>query len=115
MSSSTETVWYRNTEHDTLHEVEKGSATEKRLKREQREVFEDGDDEPTFEPAYEKLTSAEVKKAQEAPEKVPGYPAGREAARKDREAEKARQAKRDEALDATILANAQPPADPGQK
>lgn len=110
MSSSTtvEVVWYKNLEQGTLHKVEKGSRLEKRIKREQREVYEEGEDEPTFEPAYERLSSADVRRAQENPEKVPGYPAAQEAAKVKAAAEAEREARRNEALDAAITGNKTP-------
>jgi hypothetical protein len=65
--TTVETVWYRNTEHDTIHEVVKGSDLEKRLRREQRQV---GDEDDDVEPAYERITEAVARKN---PEKQPGY------------------------------------------
>jgi len=105
---ATDTVWYENVEQGTLHEVVRGSALEKRLRRDQREIYEDGEDEPTFETAYRRLTDAEVKKAQANPEKVPGYPTAHAARRAAAEAEKQRQAARDEALTQIIIQNAAP-------
>lgn len=69
-SETVETVWYRNTEFDTLHEVVKGSDTEKRLRGELRQVGEAEDD---VERAYERLSDRDLAAAQKDPSKVPGY------------------------------------------
>jgi hypothetical protein len=66
-TEETVTVWYRNTEHDTVHEVVKGSDLEKRLRREQRQV---GDEEDDLVPAYERISEQAARKN---PEKQPGY------------------------------------------
>lgn len=101
-----ETVWYRNVTQGTLHEVEKGSPLEKRLRREQREVYEEGDDEPTFEPAYERVSAADLKHAHANPASQPGYPAAVQARVAAAQAEKDRQKQRDEALDNILLTTA---------
>jgi hypothetical protein len=100
------TVWYENIEQSTLHEVQAKSPLEKRLRREQREIYEDGDNEPTFEPAYRRMSDAEVKKSQANPESVPGYPGLFAAKREARLAEEARKAARDDAMDAIIVGKA---------
>lgn len=102
--SDIRTVWFRNAGQGTVFEVEKGSALERRLRREQREVYEDGSDEPTHEAAYDPLTAAEVKKLQGDPASVPGYPAAQEATRAKEAAAETRQKARDELLDATLTA-----------
>lgn len=71
--TTTETVWYRNVEQDTLHEVVKGSPLERRIRKEQREIVDHETGESDFEPAYERVTPAELKKAQASPETLPGY------------------------------------------
>jgi len=119
MSSNTpaETVWYRNTEQDTLHEVEKGSPLEKRLRKEQREVLAlDEDGNPTgesdFESAYEKVSDSELKKLQAKPESLPGYPVAQEQAKADAKAKADAEASKQALIDQAIAGGQNP--DPGK-
>lgn len=72
---STETNWYENVEQGTFHEVEKGSDTERRLQRDQRQVVDPETGEDYYEAAYRKVSES---KATSAPHKQPGYVASDE-------------------------------------
>lgn len=75
------TTWYRNTETGNVIEVVSGSPQEKRMSKELR-----GDADEGYEPAYEKLSSAQLKTAQSSPEDLPGYPAEQEKANAEKAA-----------------------------
>lgn len=92
------TVWYRNVEQDTLHEVVKGSPLERRIRKEQREIVDHETGESDFEPAYERVSDAELKKAQGKPEDLPGFPADQEAVKVKKAAEAKAKADQEAAL-----------------
>lgn len=103
-NTPTDTVWYRNVEQDTLHEVVKGSTLERRIRKEQREIVDPDTGDSDFEPAYEQVTPAELKAAQAKPQDLPGYPAADEAAKAKKAAEEKAAADRDAAL-AKVIAD----------
>lgn len=108
MSATTpaETVWYRNTQYDTLHEVAAGSPQEKRLRKEQREVVDQESGESDFEAAYEKVNDRDLKALQSKPELLPGYPAGSVARMEKRQAKLDQETARADVLDRIILGQA---------
>ena len=67
-SSDTKTVWFRNVDQDTLHEVVVGSPEYKRLRGEQAG---DADSEKGIYKLYEPVSDSDLRKVK--PESLPGY------------------------------------------